>query len=166
MDKRYFLIIVIVCICCINLYMISNVSDVIGSASVDVGKYTFSLPSGFTLYSDSSSDVMISNPSDSNLKVYINNSLDDDDNYMNRVNLIKNNSKIYSNGSIMVGDIEIKSIYYSGYDDSINRSAFYFNKLDNNFKIVISNFNYDLQKNETIDIVTQIVESIRVNYKI
>ena len=52
MDKRYLLMIVIICVCLANLYIIADFSDVVGSASVDTGNYTFSLPKGFSLYED------------------------------------------------------------------------------------------------------------------
>ena len=68
MDKRYLLIILIIGICAVNLYLISNTSDVVGSAYVDVGNYTFSLPNGFVLDSDKGNQVSIIN-SDTNMHI-------------------------------------------------------------------------------------------------
>ena len=83
MDKRYFLIIIIILICSVNLYMISNVSNVVGSASVDIGNYTVTLPKEFSLYEDDGNRILISNPNN-NMNVWIFSNLGDGDNYSNK----------------------------------------------------------------------------------
>ena len=165
MDKRYFLIIIIICVCCLNLYMISNVSEIVGSASVDDGKYTFSLPGGFSLYDTSASYVMIFNPNNQ-MKIYVFTVLKNEDNFSNAYQWTKENSKILSTGTINYKGIKIQSIYYQNFNDPTNKSVFYFNKYNNNFKITIVNFNHVSQKNETIDIVVKIVDSMRTNNKV
>lgn len=167
MDKRYFLIIIIIGVCCINLYMISNVSDVVGSASADAGKYTFTLPNGFSLYEHPRSEAQIFNP-DSNITIRIFTTLGKHDNFSTKYEEIDNdnNFKILSNGTINDNGIIIQSLFYQEIENSNNRSTFYFTKDNNNFRILAVGFNYDSQKNETIDIVTQIIDSIRINYKL
>lgn len=167
MDKRYFLIIIIICVCCINLYLISSVSNVVGSASVDVGNYTFSLPEGFTFYEDKANGISISN-TNTKMVIGLYVPLEDKDTFANRFNNINNSAKydIISNGSINSGGIAIDSIYYRDVNDLTNYSTFYFTKFNHNFRILVTGFNYDLDKNKTIDIVTGIVNSIRTNYKV
>lgn len=164
MNKRYFLIILIICVCCINLYVVSNVSDVVGTASVDVGEYTFSLPKGFSLYDSDSNKVLISNP-DTNMEIRFYSSVYSDDNFSSKYDEINSSDfKILSSGTIDNNGIIIQSIYYQ--NEKNNRSTFYFNKDNHDFEILIVGFNYDLQKNQTIDIVCGIVDSIRANYKV
>lgn len=165
MDKRYFLIIIIIFVGCINLYMITEVSDVVGSASVNVGKYTFTLPNGFSLYDTNTNDIMISNPN-SNMKVYVYSSLDKKDTYENKSAAIAGNYKVLSNGTIKYDDMEIHSIYYQNRDSSRKHATFFFTKYNNTFRILINDFDYGTQKNETIDIATGIADSMRINYKI
>ena len=167
MDKRYFLIIIIICVCCINLYLISNVSDVVGSASVDVGNYTFSLPEGFTFYGDHSNGVSISN-NDIRMLIGLYVPLENKDTFVNKFNDINTSDRydIISNGTINSGGIVIDSLYYRDVNDLTNYSTFYFTKFNQNFRILLIGFNYDLDKNKTIDIVTAIVNSIRDNYKV
>ena len=164
MDKRYFLIIIVIVVCCFNLYMIANYSDIVGDASIDAGNYTFSLPQDFTLYEQGKNGVLISNSESMNM--IIDSVVSDDDNYINRTqDILRGHNKIYSNGTIDVNGIVINSIFYQNLDNNQNHSNFYFNKDGNEFKIRVSNFNYDSQKDEVIDIVTYIVTTLRVNYK-
>lgn len=165
MDKRYLIMIIIICACCMNLYMIANFSDVVGTASVNVGNYSFSLPEGFSLYDDGHTEVYIHNPSSKmNIQFYA--YLGENDTFLNKYKEINSSKeyKILSNGSIEDNGITIESVFYQKTDDMNNRSTFYFTKNNHNFRILINGFNYDTGKNEVIKIVTDIVESIRINH--
>jgi hypothetical protein len=165
MDKRYFLIIIIICLCAINLYIISNSSDVVGSAYVDVGEYTFSLPNGFTLSSDQGNQVTIIN-SGSGMHIVIYSSLGENDTFSSKIEDIKKKDdyELYSNGTVNCHGKEIPVAFY--HKGSENRSTFYFTEDNNDFRILIIGFNYDSQKNEIIDIVSELVGSVRVNHKL
>lgn len=164
MDKRYFLIILIIVICCFNLYMVANFSDIVGDGAIDVGNYTFSLPKDFTLYDTGENEVLISNSDSMHIAIYT--ALSKDDNYLNKSqSIMSGNNKIYSNGSINSNNVVIDSIFCQNLEDNKNYSNFYFNKDGNNFRLFISNFDYNTQKDEIIDIVTNIVDSMRLNYK-
>lgn len=165
MDKRYFLIIIMICICGVNLYMISNVSDVVGSAYVDVGNYTFSLPEGFVLESDKGNQVSIIN-SDKDMYILIYSSLGKNDTFENRIHTIEseNEYQLYSNGTVHCGDMEIPAAFY--HKGSENRSTFYFTKDGNNFRFLIIGFDYNTQKDDVINIVSNLVESVRFNHKL
>lgn len=165
MDKRYFLIFFILVISLASLYMISSGSDIVGSASVNVGNYTMSLPNGFSLYDLKDTNVLIINP---NSKMYITiyTALNSKDNYQNKYSEIeKGDYKILSNGTINVKGTLVNSIYYQSLKNSNNRSTYYFDKEGSSFRILIEGFNYDAQKDETIFIVSDIISSIRVNYR-
>lgn len=167
MDKRYFFIIIIICVCCINLYMIANVSDVVGSASIHVGDYTFSLPDGFSLYDDEHSQIHIYNP-DSDMDIIVYSQLGKNDTFLNKYNEINSSGKynILSNGTLKDDDINIESLFYQRINDTNNRSTFYFTKFDHNFRILLTNFDYNTEKNEIMDIVTHIVDSLRINHEV
>ena len=164
MDKRYLLIGLIIFVCIINLYIITDFSEVVGSASVNIDDYTFSIPRDFNLMNTYDDYVTISNDKIGlNLAVYkINNNFDMNDILSN----FKNSSDyiVLSNGTIKTKDINIDSIYYKSVDDSKNRSVFYFTKNNVSFKVEMSNFNYD-DKNITIETIVYIADSMRVNYK-
>ena len=49
MDKRYFLMIIIIVLSMMNLYVVMNNSDVVGTASVSFGDYIFTSPNNFDL---------------------------------------------------------------------------------------------------------------------
>lgn len=164
MDKRYFLIILIICICGVNLYMISNVSDVVGSAYVDVGHYTFSLPEGLTLSSDEGNQVTLLS-SDSKTKIYVMSSLKKNDVLSNKIEEVKKDGyQLDSNGTINYEDINIDSAFY--HKGSENKSTCYFTKDNTKFRILIIGFDYDSQKEEMINISSQIAGSMRLNHKV
>lgn len=167
MDKRYFLIILIIVICCINLYLVANVSDVVGSAYVDVGNYTLTMPEGFALSEDKSNQAIIYN-SNSNTQITILSSLGQNDTFTHKYNEINGsqNFKILSNGTINNKDIIINSMFYQNVKTLENRSTFYFNIDNHDFRILISGFNYDSEKNKTIDLASKMIDSIRFNYKL
>lgn len=165
MDKRYFLIIAIIAICCVNLYTISTFSNVVGDASFDVGHYTFTLPNGFSVDNTENNHIIIISQ-DSKMKIHVYSYLSKSDNYSNAYNVITNNTgcRLLSNGTINYNNITIYSLYYS--ENGVNSSVFYFNKENNDFKIVILDFNQDRSHNETITIMTELVRSLRPNYKL
>ena len=162
MDKRYFLIIGIIVMCCANLYIISTFSDVVGDAYFDVGNYTFTLPEGFTVETTENNHIIIVNQNNK-MKINIFSYLSKTDNYENALKFVTTNSqcKLLSNGTINYDNIHINSLYYV--QNGHNNSVFFFNKNDNTFKVVITNFNHDTQHNETIEILTQLVASERIN---
>lgn len=166
MDKRYGLILIIIIICCINLFIISNSSDVVGSATTECGNYIFAMPQGFTLYDSDTSHVLIhDSKTGMNINVYSN--LGRSDTYDNKIKEIKSEGfTIVSNGTIKVDDIDVKSLYYTK-DDAThpNRSTFFFSKDDNRFRILITDFDLNSDRNYTIDYVSDIINSIKYNYK-
>lgn len=164
MDKRYLVIILIMSICAVNLYIISDNSDVVGSAYVNVGKYTFSLPNGFTMYSNEGNAVTIKN-SDLNMTIYIQSSLGKSDSFSNRLHQIdKDGFELYSNGTVHCGDMEVPVAFY--HKGSDNRSTFYFSEYGDNFRILIAGFDYNTQRDEVINIASDLIDSVRVNHKL
>lgn len=170
MDKRYYLIIFIICFCLLSMFFISNNSVEIGTASVNLGNYIFSIPNNFNLMNTYDTRVVLNNPNnDLNLAVY---SYDSNysKNFTNKVNDVKNStdSKVLSEGDIHVGDITVKSFYYSDYGTDgklLNRSMYYFEKFNNSYKIEMNTFDYDKDGNYTISVVEVIVDTLRINYK-
>lgn len=167
MDKRYILILIIIFASAINLYFIASNSDIIGSANVECGQYISIIPQGFSLYESKTNEVLVFDNS-RDMGVFINSKINPQDTYKNRCDYIKSNSslKLLSNGTINDNGIDIDSIYY--YDSVKNRnySVFYFEKFNNSFKVGIDGFNQDLDRNKTLDIITDIVDSLKLNYKI
>ena len=164
MDRRYFLIILIIIVCSFSLYNIAVNSDVVGSATVECGKYTCSIPNGFSLYNSEKTEVTCSDGNGMYIFIYTN--LSDKANYSNKIDEI-NQSKdnnLISNGTINNNNMIIHSIYYSR-DDGTNRSTFYFTKDDHNFRIIISGFNYEKDRNKTVEIACDIANSMKLNYK-
>ncbi|WP_407414951.1 hypothetical protein [Methanobrevibacter sp.] len=145
--------------------MISNVSDVVGSAYVDVGNYTFSLPEGFVLESDKGNQVSIINY-DTDMHIFIYSSSGNNETFANRIQAIENSSEyqLYSNGTVHCGDMEIPAAFY--HKDSENRSTFFFTEDGNNFRFLIIGFDYNTQKEDVINIVSNLVESVRFNHKL
>lgn len=166
MDKRYLLIIIIISICAINLYLISDFSDVVGSASVDIGNYTVSLPKGFSLYENNGDNILISNPT-SHVRIKIYSIVSPKDTYLNKTQEINSTNQytLLSNGTINSNGNIISCIFFLNNKDSNNCSVFYYTQDNHNFQIYMSGFNYNLQKNETIEIARNIVETTRINYK-
>ena len=163
MDKRYLLILVVIIICGINLSIIVNNSDTVGSTSVSVGKYLFSMPEGFNTHENNGNSIVIQNDG---VSIYFDTALDSSDTYNNRLKYIDNQTqdKILSKGTLTIDNIEVNSVYYQDVNHT-NNSAFYFEKNNKPFKIIVSNFNYNNDRNLTIDYVTQIIQSTHLDYK-
>lgn len=165
MDKRYILILIVIFACLTNLYFISSFSDVIGSASVEGGNYIFSIPSGFSLYDSDNDHVLIhGGPGGLDISIFFRIG---NDNYQSLMSKINNdtNYKILSNGSLNTKNTNIDCIYYQRLDDGQNRSTFYFTKYDHNFRVTMINFNYDNDRNKTMEYIDLIADSVRINYK-
>ena len=163
MDKRYVLILIIILGCCVNLFIISNSSDLIGSASVECGNYILTMPQEFSLYRSDIDHVLL-HDSKTGMNVDVYSKLDKSDTYDNKLKQIPTEGfTIVSNGTIKAGGIEVKSVYYS--NDNQNRSTFFFEKDNNQFRVLMNNFNMDNDRNATIDYIVKIVESIKYNYK-
>ncbi|WP_296891300.1 hypothetical protein [uncultured Methanobrevibacter sp.] len=165
MDKRYGLILIIFIVCIINLISIVDVSDVVGSASAECGDFIFSLPEGFTLYDSNPNQVLIRNSD--GIEIYVYSKIDRADTYDAKIKEIESKGyTIISNGTIDVGGINVKSVYYNKTDDDHqNRSTFFFTKDNNRFRILVMDFNMANDKNKTIDYVSTIIDSLKVNYK-
>lgn len=165
MDSRYFLIIIIICFCSISMYMVANSSDVVGSAYVDVGHYTFSLPEGFTLYSDRGNQVSLVN-TNSKMQIIIYSDLEKSDNFSHRMAVVDREGgyQLDSNGTINHQGNKIDSAFY--HNSYQNRSTFYFSEGDDNLRLLITDFNYNSQKDEVINIASEIIGSIRYNHKL
>lgn len=168
MHKNYYIIICIILVCVVNLYVIVDFSDVVGSASVSFDEYIFSLPQNYEVTRTENSYVQIYNPDLG--YVAIGHKLKPSDyNFSAVVSNIKNrtNTTILSNGEVTFGNISVDSIYYNSNDGGFinNRSIFYFNKFDNLFQVEMSGFNYDDDFNSTLQTLQIIVESIKPNYK-
>ena len=166
MDKRYLLIIIIIFVCAINLYMIADFSDVVGSASVDIGNYTVSLPEGFSLYENSNNQVLISNPN-THMHIKIYTIVSPSDTYLNQTQEFNSSSKyvLLSNGTVNINGNNIECIFFRNTEDHDNCSVFYYSKFDHVFKLYMRGFNYDLQKNESVKIAEQLVDTTKINYK-
>ncbi len=170
MDRRYYLIILILIACCINLYIVADNSNVVGTASVTFDKYIISLPLNYEVTGQYGSYVQIHNNDIGFLAIQCKN----DSfvyNYSSVVNELnkKYNCTILNNGTINTNDIPVNTIYYKTVDEKNfvnNRSIFYFEKYGKTFQIEMNGFNYDNDVNKTIDTLTYVVESLRVNYKI
>ena len=164
MDKRYLLILVVIIICGINLSIIVNNSDVVGSASVSVGKYLFSMPEGFNMHENNGNSVVIQN--NDSVTINFDTALDSSDTYNNRLRYIDNQTtnKILSKGTLTIGNIKVDSVYYQS-ENHTNNSAFYFKKDNKPFKIVVSNFNYNNGRNLTLNYVSDIIQSTHLDYK-
>ena len=169
MDNRFILIFFIIIACVFNLFLVAEYSDVIGTASVDVSKYTFSLPKDFILLETTDQNSILITNTKSGLDIAF--SVISNDYSSNfKLNELQNDSRysVISNGTINRDDVSIESIYYKHINSNNNKSdaaIFYFNKYDASFKVRMENFNYDLQRNETIDSLSYVVDSLRVNYK-
>ena len=99
--------------------------------------------------------------------IYIYTALSNNANYTNKINEIEksNETDLISNGTINNNGMIIHSIYYVEKKDGTNRSTFYFTKDDNNFRLIITGFNYDTERNKTVKIASDIADSIKFNYK-
>ena len=167
MDKRYFLIIIIFILGCLCMFVVADSSDIIGSASVSFNGYSFSIPEGFTLMNTYDTSVLINHPK-TGLFVAIY-TLDKNYNYGSVLNGLKNdsNNTILSEGIIDINNVHVSSLFYYGPSskgDYNNRSIFFFNLFDSTFEVQMSNFNYE-NRNEIINTLTLIVESLREDYK-
>lgn len=168
MDKRFIIMFFILIAGIFNLFFISEYSDVIGSASVDVSNYTFSLPEEFVLLNTNNAESISIYNSKSGLHIMV--SVIHDYNSSYKINQLNNDSRydILSNGTINIGNKTIDSIYYNDVNIKNKSSVaiFYFNKFNATFKVNMDNFDYETQRNETIDAITDIVTSLRINYKV
>lgn len=164
MDKRYLLILIIIVVCCINLSFIVINSDVVGSASVSVGKYIFSMPEGFSLSQDNGNSVVIQNGD--GVVIYLESDLSESDTYAKRLVYIENETddEILSEGSINVSDISVDVVFFQSTNNT-NKSTFYFEKDNVPFKMVMSGFNYNADRNQTLDYATFIIQSLHKDYK-
>lgn len=165
MDKRYLLILIIIVVCCINLFFIVENSYDIGSASATVGRYTFSMPSGFSLYNSNTNHAYIHND-ENNISINYDYDISKKDTYESMLNYINNQTddKVLSNGTIKINDLEVDAVYFQS-DNHTNESAFYFEKDNVPFKLMLSGFNYDKDYDLTLDYVKFIIQSTRFDFK-
>lgn len=165
MDTRYILIIVIIIFSSLSLFFIAENSDVIGSASVNFGDYTCSIPSNFNLMDTFDNRVSLQGPDGLNVAIYSSNG--SKQNYTSSLNSLSKNSdyKVLSNGSVNFTDVSVDSIFYykKNSGDTSNRSVFYFEKYNSSFRIECNSFNYDTDQDKIIDFVGYFAESLRVN---
>lgn len=164
MDRRYLLCILIIIICCINLYIIAENSNTVGSASVTFDKYKFTLPPDYEVTELYAHSVQIHGKDLRYITVESKNPTYTY-NYTAIANQLKNkpNHTILSSGTINIHGISVDSIFYQTVDENNfvnNRSNFYFKKDNDVFQVGISGFDYDTEMNQTIDILTYIVDSI------
>lgn len=168
MDKRYLLIIIILIMGLTSLFFISSNSDMVGSASVNMRDFIFSLPEGFILDHSDKDSVTLYNEKD-NLYMYFQ-VVDDSNTYDSLLNWMNNSSSyvILSKGSIKINDIDVDTVYNKHYYDNnqySNSSVFYFNMYDTNLKVEITGFDYDKDRNQTIDILVDLISSLKPNYQ-
>ena len=170
MDKRYLLIIILIIIGCSTLYLITNASYTIGSASATLGQYTFSLPQGFTV--DHTENKYVSIFNGDGVYIHVNVAEKNKDNYNDTLNYLKSkNIPIISSGSVNIGDIVVDSVFYNKtqYNITINSNEnvcgafFIFNKSNATFKIEVTHFDYE-NKDKIIEYVSYIVQSLNKNY--
>ena len=168
MDKRYFLIMILVIVCFVNLFLVANSSDLIGKATVDVGNFMFSSPHDYNLMDSYDNYVKLENSQGITIMLFV--LSNPKDNYDNALHTLQNNNNdtILSNGSIYVGDVTVNSIYYRHVVDSkvSNQAVYYFDKEGSHFKILMSGFRNDESgKNQTIQECIGIVDSLKINLK-
>ncbi len=168
MDKRYFLMIFIIIVCCSNLYFVSEYSNVVGSASANFKEITFSLPPHFDIVSSNNKYVQLFNQDFGYINVAYSD-LNSSATYKNRLDLLENssNDKILSCGTINYNNINVDSVYFENNDSDgtiNNQSAFYFTKDNLLFRIEMITFDSN-NRNSTIDNLKFIIDSIRYNYK-
>ena len=86
--------------------------------------------------------------------------------YDNQLKSIDNTTtyKILSKGSLTIDNVKVDTVYYQNVNHT-NISVFYFEKENNPFKIVLSNFNYDNDRNATLNYITDIIQSTHLDYK-
>ena len=168
MDKRYLLIIVIILFSCFNLYLISEHSDVVGSASVDVKNFTFSLPEGMDVLNTFEDHVELNSKTKgfyATVHVLKGNTY----NFTQIIESIQNKSEntILSNGTLDVDGVHVDTVFYQSKNNGFvnNRSLSYFVKDNTKFNIALSTFNYDNDRNMTIEFISYVVETLRINYK-
>ena len=166
MDKRYLFIFIIVFICCINLYFIAINSDDVGSATVASGDYICAIPQGFSLYESNKNYVHLFD-ADSKVVIDVYTHISKNNTYDKKLVELNNNSnvRVLSNGTINVEDMTIYSIFYRQADNNQNRSTFYFTKDNNNFRILITDFDYEKDYNKILDYVDIISTSMRRDYR-
>lgn len=168
MDRRYLLILVIIIVCSVNLVLVSNYSDVVGSASVDYKEITFSLPPNFNLLSANDRYVQLYSSDFGHIAITYDNDYSSS-NYENKINSLKNstNTTILSNGTVNFKNLTIDTVYYKTIDSENtenNLSSFYFVKDDLHYRVEMSTINSD-KRNETINNLIYIIDSIRHNFK-
>lgn len=172
MDKRYLLIIFILVIGGINLALIADHSDVVGTASVNFGNHTFSLPDGFNLGESSEDSVMLIG-TNSNLRIEFT-ALDRNDlNYNETLDDLRNGSdyRVLSNGTIRTGEMTINAIFFTDLvgnnSDEVanNYTSFFFTKDNDTYRINVWNFDYENDRDSVISDLSYILNSLRINYK-
>ena len=164
MDKRYFLILIIIFICCINLSIIVINSDVVGSASTNAGKYIFSIPKEFSLYENRGNSALIRN--NDNMSIYFESNLSDSDTFNNKINHLENNTdyRLLSKGTLNIDNISVNTVYFQTTNNT-NYANFYFEKDNIPFKLVMTDFDYNTDRNLTLEYATFIIQSIHFDYK-
>lgn len=164
MDRRYLLCILIIIICCINLYIIAENSNTVGSATATFDKYKFTLPPDYEVTELYAHSVQIHSKDlryitiESKKPTYKYNYT-----AISEELLKKPNHTILSNGTIDINGINIDLIYYQTVDENNfinNRSNFYFEKNNDVFQVGMSGFDYNTERNQTIETLTYIVDSI------
>ena len=164
MDRRYLLCILIIIMCCINLYIITENSNTVGSASATFNKYRFTLPPDYEVTWLYENSIQIHGKDlreitvESKKPTYTYNYT-----AITSELLKKPNHTILSNGTININGISVDSIYYQTVDENNfvnNRSNFYFEKNNDVFQVGMSGFDYNTERNQTIDTLTYIVDSI------
>lgn len=167
MDKRYLLIIVIILICSVNLFLISNSSDVIGGASVNFKDYTFSIPKNFDLLSSDDQYVKLYNPEIGRVQITYGDISNDND-YKHRLDYLQNRSDItiLRNGTLNIENTTVYSVFFQRKDSNsiINDSSFIFDQYGHRFTISVAGYDYS-SYNETVDTVIFLIGSLRHNYK-
>ena len=167
MDKRYLLIIIIIAVSFINLYIIYDASDVVGSASVNLNEFTFSLPPNFDLLYSNNEYIEMYSSDLGNVYISYEDASSEND-YQHRLDYIENRSDmiLLSTGNIDVGNITVYSIFYQKDNSTgtLNQSSFIFERYDKRFTIGMTNFDYD-KRDKTIEIAVFLIESLRPNYE-
>lgn len=165
MDKRWIYILIIFIIGVTCAYLIVESSDTVGSANININKFTVTLPSEFNI--DTKKDqylLLIDRKTQEKIEIKdLGKGNDIDSNISYELYQLKDNANVtlINDSSLKIGNETFSSIYYEKIPDYTNRITFV-SKYDHLFSIDCKMF-HDNQK--IINDTQKIIDSIKPDYK-